>query len=44
MKNKKGKILVAVMCGVSGWGCMFAGMMMTGVSALLVKEAIKEGK
>ena len=44
MKNKKGKIFVAAMCGVSGWGCIFAGMMMTGVSALLVKEAIKEEK
>ena len=44
MKNKKSKIFVAAICGFSGWGCMFAGMVMVGASALLVKEAIKEEK
>ena len=44
MKNKKGKIFAAVMCGFSGWGCLYAGMVMVGVSTILVKEAIKEEK
>ena len=42
--NKKEKIMTAVICGVSGWGCIFAGFMMTAVSASITKELIKKGE
>ena len=42
--SRKEKIMMAAICGVSGWGAIFAGVMMTAVSASVVKELIKKGE